>query len=271
MNTAGLAAPDIDRLVLAVNTRTSAVHGERFATLARGLGLDSARMLDHFAEFLLAGRLAREVAIARMPYAPAEAVADRLDELEADSLIEATSGGYGAADPLRPLLSEIRAARAGEAAALWSASNDDVATVEEAAHLVIAAAGPEYPVARAHGALPEPGDRHLGLHQRLTTLRYIRSHAHATAWRARGLEAAEIIAMTRLWRGEDAGGSVPAPLLDRGYAAGDPPALTASGVAVRESIEDETNRIAQPPFDVLDRGAADAFFTALGRLPGTRV
>ncbi len=271
MTTAALAAPEIDRLVLAVNTRTSAAHGNRFATLARGLGLDSARMLGHFAEFLLAGRLARGVAIARMPYAPAGAVADRLDELAAGSLIEATSYGYRAADPFRPLLTAIRDARAEVASELWSVADDDVAMVEEAARLVIAIAGPEYPVARAHGALPEPGNRHLRLHQRLTTLRYIRAHAHAAAWRDRGLEAAEIVAMTRLWRGEDAGGPVPATLFDRGYVAGDPPALTTAGVAVRESIEEETNRIAQPPFDALDPGAAGTLVAALGRLPGTPV
>jgi hypothetical protein len=265
------AAREIDRLVLSVNRRVGPKHGSRLVELARERGLEALELLPHFGDFLLAGRLTRDLATLRMRYWPPERVLARLDELEEKQLIRGGDSGLVATSTLRPLLEALLAAQADVAAEAWSEHQDDVATATPLARELAAAASDDYVVAVVHRTMPEPGDPYALLEHRLVTLRYIRQHDHATAWLSRRLTAPDMVVMTKLWHDQpmEEPSEGLARLVALGFAEGDPPRLTTTGRQVREAIEDETNRRAQQMFDVLDQQAATALLAALRRLPGT--
>ena len=264
------AAPEIDRLVLSVNRRVGPKHGTRLAQLARERGLGTLELLPHFGDFLLAGRLTRDLAILRMRSWPPEQVLTRLDELEEKELIRQGDTGLVATSTMRPLLEELLTAQADVAAQAWGDHPDDVSTATQMAREVGAAASDEHVVAVVHRSLPSPADPFLLLEHRLVTLRYIRQHDHAMAWLARGLTAPDMVIMTKLWQnnpmGEPSDGL--ARLIELGLVGGDPPRLTAAGGEMREAIEADTNERAQQTFDVLDDRGATEFLAALRRLPG---
>ena len=78
--------------------------------------------------------------------------------------------------------------------------------------------------------------------------------------------------MTRLWHdeGADVERDVLGPLVKSGFVSGDPASLTAQGRSERDSIEEETNRLAQETFSVLDDTSSAGFLEALRSLPGKR-
>ncbi|MGH8912023.1 MAG: helix-turn-helix domain-containing protein [Acidimicrobiia bacterium] len=267
MDTAPQAAPEIDRLVLSVNAKMNAEHGQRLTDLARQVGLDSLYLLPHLGNFMLAGTLTPELAVLRLRYAPPEQVQERLYELKEKTLLTEGGAGLGANPELRTVLEAINEAVASSAGEAWDDHETDVAEASAAAKLVADAARNEHVVAVSHREAPEPDDPYLRLHQRLVTLRFVRQHDHAEAWLAHGLTPADMVVMTPLWNGESVDGSA-ARLAELGHAEGDPPRLTSSGRAVRDAIEDETNRRAQQTFDVLDDAAAARFVDALRRIPG---
>jgi hypothetical protein len=264
------AAPEIDRLVLSVNRRVGPKHGTRLGELARERGLETLELLPHFGDFLLAGRLTRDLAILRMRYWPPERVLARLDELEEKQLIRQGDSGLVATSTLRPLLEALLMAQADVAAEAWGGHHDDVGTAAQMAREIGAAASDDHVVAVAHRALPPPADPYLLLEHRLVTLRFIRQHDHAMAWLARGLTAPDMVIMTKLWQnnplGEPSDGLT--RLIELGFVGGNPPRLTAAGGEVREAIEADTNEKAQQTFDVLDDPAATEFLAALRRIPG---
>ena len=271
MTTAAQAAPEIDRLVWSVSRAVGPVHGARLSELARERGLDSTVLLLPFADFLSHGNLTKEVATLRMRYLPPEQVHERLDELERAGFIRATGPGLVATEAMRPLLDALLAAEAEIAASRWVGHEAEVTAAGDLAREVGHAASDEHVVAVAHRGLPEPADPYLLLHHRLVTLRYVRQHDHAQAWGSENLTPAVVAVMTRLWEGDvvDASADGLAPLVERGYATDDPPALTSDGRMVRDAIEVETDHRAQITFDVLDEQAGYTFVTTLRRLPGT--
>ncbi len=271
MQVAVEAAPEIDRLVLAVNREAGEKHGPRLLELARQLGLESLEFLPHFGDFLLAGKLTRPLAFLRMRYVPAERIEGRLEELEGKGLIEETGTGLMATSGLEGLLEELAGSRAELASDMWSAHPDDVAVATRLAAGVVAAAVAEHVVAVAHRSLPEPPDPFALLQHRLVTLRYIRQHDHARAWEDEGLSASEVVTLTKLWKGEKVESAAEGTdrLSELGYVEGGPPSLTDAGRRVRQSIEDETNRRAQRSFDVLADADAVEFLESLRRLPDT--
>ena len=258
MHSARRAAPEIDRLVLAVNGAL----GKGDEVLVREAGLSEPGFVRGFADWLLTVGLEREVANGRIPYAASGSVDTWLDEAAAAGAIELRDGRFFATDRLVPFATSIMDRRAAVAAGMWGRHTQEIATVTVGLRAMIAAAPSEFRVATSHCEIPEPADRYLAAHQRLTTMRYIRAHAHISAWRDAELTPFEIVAMTGLWRGGRNGG-IPGSLVQRGYA--DPDGLTEEGEMVRQEIEIVTNQRVQPVFDVLDD--PEPFLAALEALP----
>jgi hypothetical protein len=269
METAALVAPEVDRLVISINRRIGAVHGERLRALAGTCGLENLGLLPSFAEFILAGRLTPAVATLRMRYHPAETVLTWLGALERSGLTRAGADGLAATGALRELAEEIQAAQAEVAADTWRHHEASVATAADLARRVADACSDEHVVAVVHRALPDPAGSPAVLVRRLTTLRYVRQHDHAAAWTDRGLTAAEVVVLTTLWHGEpvEGAGDVPAGLAAKGLTGESPLRLTPAGLVMREEIEADTNRRAQRSFDVLGEAEALELLSALRDLP----
>ncbi len=260
------AAPEIDRLVLSVNRN---IDNNRIGQLAAERGLDNLDMILHWRDFLLAGVLTPDLAALRSRYVPGDRVRGRLDELETKGLIRSGGTGLAATPTMVPLLEALSEAQTAGAAEAWRDHEAAVATVTTTADEIAAAASDEHVVAVVHRGVPRPSNPYAGLHHRLVTLRYIRQHDHAEAWGAEDLTASDMVVMTALWHGESVEESADglSRLVDLGFARGDPPALTAAGREIRESIEAETNRRAQETFDVLDDRTGEEFLSALRLLP----
>lgn len=256
------AAPEIDRLVWAVTTNQG-TRDQEVAALLRDTGIESVLTPAHFADWLLATGIEPDLALRRAPYLPAGTVEARLEEMARKGLTKPGPDGAVATQTLRPALEAMQANRAAVAAGLWCGHETTMETIEAAALAVAAATPAEFAVAASHRALPVSADRYLRLHQRLMTMRYIRSHAHVTAWTAAGLTAPEMVTFTQLWHG--GGVENLEALAGRGYALDE--ALTAEGLAVREHIEEETDRLVRPIFATLEDGPG--FIEALSNLPGS--
>ena len=257
-------APEIDRLVLGVN---EAVDNTRLFEAAGDRVVDWI-VLSQLGDFLLAGVLTQEIATSRSPYRPREVVRSRIHELVEQGLVEHRGKALAATDELRPLIGTFLDARADAAAPLWQDHEDDVDQASRAAQELGALVSDDHVVAAVHHAVPEPEDPYLRLHSRLVTLRYARQHDHVEAWRAEGLTAPEIVAMTGLWNGEDvAPGEAVAQLVARGLASDDPPALTGEGRRMREAIEADTNERSQAIFSALGADETAEFLAVLRRLP----
>src|SRR5690554_6579179 len=270
MEIAREAAPEIDRLVLAVNA-LAATRDEELIPLAREAGLDSLEGVMHFADFVLAGVLTPRLAELRLRYRAPELVQANLRNWLDRGLVEHRGDQLVATGRMRGLLEEALAVRARAAAELWHDHPSEVATATGIARVVSQAASPEHEVAVAHREVPVPDDEYLALHTLLTNLRYIRQHDHAEAWSSRGLSAPAMVVMTALWHGSpvEPGAVGLDELVAAGYATADPVALTHVGVDIRDAIEEETDQRAQASFSVLGEEDATAFLAALRILPGT--
>jgi hypothetical protein len=122
------------------------------------------------------------------------------------------------------------------------------------------------PLAAANAALPIPAEPHLALWQALTTLREHRGDGHNALLldrevtgaaphvlaAAAGRSTREWLIRARGWTDDD-WDSAAAMLAGRGWLAGEE--LTAEGRAVVAAIEQDTDRLAQGPWQAL--GAAD--------------
>ena len=258
-------APEIDRLVLAVN---DAVDDARLSAAAGDRVLDW-MVLNQFGDFLVAGALTQQIATSRSPYRPQEVVRARIHELVEQGLVEHRGKALAATDDLRPLIRAFMDARAEAAATLWRGHEDDVDQASRTAQELRELASDDHVVATSHRALPTPDDPCLCLHSRLVTLRYIRQHDHVEAWSAHGLTAAAAVVMTALWQGEDVDASAGlTELVFRELATDDPPALTDAGRRMRAQIEADTNERAQAIFSALGNSETAEFLAVLRRLPG---
>lgn len=267
--TAREIAPEVDRLVWSVGRTVPDRHGERIRGLAAELGLESLFLMAPFAEFLVAGGIAREIAMQRVLYFDVQRIHDRFDELIANGFV-AEDPLLRGTDRLVPLLSMLLEARAETAAAAWA---EDIEAVQASLPLVrraIAAADGSHIVAARHRELPDPDGAAAALVHSLITLRYIRQHDHAEAWRERRLTPADMAVLTPLWTG-----SAPAPdhdesavsrLVERGWVEAEATALTPLGRSEREAIERATNEKNQHVYSALGPEARD-LFDALQSLP----
>ena len=258
-------APEIDRLVLAVN---QAVDDARLSDAAGDRALDWIT-LSQLGDFMLAGVLTEDIAALRSPYRPRDVVLGRLHDLEQQGLIERRGPAMAATDELRPLIETMLEARADAAASMWRGCEDDVDQASATAQKLGGLVSDDHTVAAAHRMLPAPDDRYLRLHSRLLTLRYVRQHDHVEAWGAHGLTAPAAVVMTGLWQGEDvAPGAGLTELVSRGLASNDPPELTDAGRHMRDAIETDTNERAQVIFAELGDDESAEFLAALRRLSG---
>lgn len=266
MTLAMSAAPQIDRLVLSVNHPLAWDDLER---AGHDAGLDNLGFVLHWWDFLLAGVLTTELAKLRSRYRTGESIEARIDELQGKGLIESGATGWTASPGLVPLLGLVGEEQRRVATDAWSEHGDVLDEVTAIADELSESATDDHVVAVVHREMPRPDDPFHGLHHRLTTLRYVRQHDHAEAWGAEGLAAQDMVVMTSLWHGEGVDGD-PAVLENlgaRGYVEGHPPALTEQGLAVRESIEEVTNRRAQTTFDILDDVTGASLLNHLETLP----
>ena len=269
MEYAARIAPEIDRLVLAVNLEAGDRTRDDVGRTAADLGLDHPAWLKHYAEFLLAGALTQELAVLRLPYASADAVAERLRVWRRLELVTGPPEAIEATPRLVPLLRTVLDGRAAVGRELWS----NVPSFGSAADLVeqVVAGIPErFRLAAAHRRLPPPADECLAFHQRLTTLRYVRSQAHVEAWRSHDLTREQITTMTALWREEAHEADVGLDqLVERGLAFADGSGLTVEGARMRQQIEADTNRTTEPVFLSMDEDDRENLLVDLARLPGT--
>ena len=269
MDFAAHIAPEIDRLVLAVNTAAEGESRQHVASITASIGLDTPELLKHYADFLLAGRLTEELAVRRLPYQPAEVVTDRLRTWQQLGLVVPSGNRLGAGEALVPLLHALIDGRRRVAAALWGGQP----ALEEALRgtgLALSAIPAHFALAVAHRDLPQAEDPHLRLHDRLTTCRYVRSQAHAEAWGGRGLDRAEALALTAVWHGGRPDHETAlASLAERGLVDRAETSLTTAGRQVREEIESDTNRATAPMFDAIGEAERARLASSLAALPGT--
>ncbi|MGP3949801.1 SCO6745 family protein [Streptomyces sp. 7N604] len=139
--------------------------------------------------------------------------------------------------------------------------------IMEASTLAVEAAractAPGRPLGAANAALPVPAEPHLALWQAATTLREFRGDGHNAALLQAGLDGVEaLVTITaaggevrksiqrrREWTDAD-WAAAERRLAERGLLAPDG-TLTAEGRAVRDSVEDLTDRLALPPWQKL--------------------
>lgn len=247
MSFAAEIAPEVDRLVLAVNTASRAEAKDVFAVVCAEEGIDSAVYPGHYAEFLLAGRLTEELAVARLNYVDSADIVAALRKWADDDKTVATGDRLAAGPGLARLSEAILGARREAATRLWGEHPDAVDAAIGIVAPMLAALPDRFVLAVEHAALPAPPDPFQRLHQHLTTMRYVRAQCHAAAWRSRGMDRQQIVAMTAAWHQGD---------------------LEGDELATRLEIEADTNSCNAPEFDVLDEAARATLLATLRALPG---
>jgi hypothetical protein len=261
-------APQIDRLVLGINRQVGPRHGRVLGAIATELGLDSLKLIPHFADFLLTGPLPLHIAEARLPYAPPQTVRDRLAGFVGLGLVTESAAGFEATARFRTLLVASVAAREDVIDRTWTTLPPE--TIRELITRVVGAVSESYPVAVAHRGLTASSNPASHFFDRLVTLRYVRQQDHVESWRAAGLTAGDMKVLTPLWLQETPPDEpdVFARLEDRGLvAAGE---LTGRGRSKREQIEIDTNRRAASTWAALAGGDRDRLIEALSFMPDTR-
>lgn len=233
---APLIAPVIDRLVIAVH-RASKEPGR---TLIQRLGLTDLSSLIELRLALPARPVSQPALRAINRYFSSAEVDAWLDrQEEARTVRVAPDGMIHLTDRSREFYAELFPLHDSVAANLWRSREHNLPTIADLTNRVlmagvetggdaVAAITPPYEAANAGPALL--------LFNRLAALRYHRADAHAAAWSAGGLTAAEVVAL--------------------------PPG------ARRDGIEAETNRLAAPPYDALTDGERLDLLAGLAALPG---
>jgi hypothetical protein len=258
-------ASQIDRLVLGINGQVGPRHGRVLTAIANELGLDSLKLIPHFADFLLGGPLRSEIAEARMPYAPAGTVGERMAAFSELGLVSETALGFEATPRFRPLLVAAIAAREDVVVQTWT--TPPTAEMEQLLDRVIEAVPESHIVAVAHRSLAPASNRMLRTYDRLVTLRYVRQHDHVEAWRAEAMTSVEMKLLTPLWYREQP------PDDPRAYAALERRGLlehgrlNEQGRRLRERIEAETNRRVASTWSVLSVDEREQLIEELSQMP----
>lgn len=258
-------ASQIDRLVLDVNRQVGPRHGRVLTAVAHELGLDSLKLIPHFADFWLDGPLEPEVAEARLPYAPAGTVVARLAAFSELGLVTDTAFGFEATPRFRPLLAAAVAAREDVVVRTWTTL--PTAEIDQLIGRVIEAVSELYVVAAAHRGLTPASNPMLRMYDRLVTLRYVRQHDHVEAWRAADMRSEEMKVLSPLWYGEPPPDDPVAweELERRGLLTDG--MLNPRGRRLRERIEADTNRRAAVTWSMLDGEERERLIEALAQMP----
>lgn len=219
-------APLVDRATISVHRAVGPTGGQ----LVRAADLPRAGVLVDLLVPLLAGSAVRSALHSIERYTPYEKFCGTIDEHVIQGMLTLTGEIVSATPAGLELLADIRRAQGFAAAAFWSDRLDSVALLRPLVDRVLDSiddGGPAFalmkPPAQADSAAQ-------ALHDRVTALRYYRADAHAAAWAAAGLTAAEI------------------------------PELTGPE---RDHIEAETNRLADRPYAILSEAERSAFLDAI--------
>jgi hypothetical protein len=219
-------APHIDNATTSIHHAVGPTGGQ----LVRTAGLPRAGLLVDLLVPLLAGP-AEISALHRVErYTPYEKFSGTIDEHVTQGMLSRSGNIVVATPPGLELLTDLRHAQGLAITVLWSDRLNTVSTLRPLVDRVLNSVdddGPAFallkPPAQAESTAQE-------LHDRITALRYYRADAHAAAWTAAGLTAAEI------------------------------PELTGPE---RDRIEAETNRLAARPYVVLNDDERGAFLDAI--------
>jgi len=259
------SASETTRLVYGVGRNARRLDEDGLAAALEKTGLDAPGMLGGLGDFILAGALTDEAAELRYRYTDESDRTKFLENAVAEGHLNFADGFYGASEPVSALLSFIETRRGAAAAELWGKCASEVEELTAFCGEVIGAAG-EAPLVQAYEGVPLPEDAELRLAALLERVRYLRSDAHASAWSAARLTAADMVELTPIWNGKEPRGTE-ATLLsleERGLLKDG--LITTQGQEVRDGIEAETNRLAQQSLDALeDRG--NRFIELLRTLP----
>lgn len=255
-------ATQVDRLVWSVNDLASFVPDPVVAAVIASSDEEMSRSISHFAVFWLEAPLELPLAEQRFPYDPSGRVRGHFHSLSVADLLEETSAGWEPILGLVPTLERVVSARRDASAALWK---NDLLTCIALVERVTSSIGPDHPVAHRHAALSGSDEPPLRLFDRMTTLRYLRQHDHVESWSSAGMQADEMVVLTRLIGGDTP--EVPHSLVDRGLvdASG---SVTDSGKALWRDIESETNRRNVETWSTLDDVEQRHLLNALAELPG---
>jgi len=259
MNAATIA-PEIDRLVWAVNFRARD-HEVDYSVLEDvGLSADAFGTLNNLVPFL--DDLDEPLVYRRYTYRPPEVLAAFIEDIIAAGVVTKHGEQLVPTPIMAPVRADLLRAIRGAARHFWSAY--DVAEVSQMARTVLDASPAHYRLAQAGIKSPEPEDPHHRLHQRLAGLRLLRNESHVSAWKKHGLEPRDVEVLTATFSGTETQSS-PTPtdlLIERGYVNND--LVTAEGLAVRQAIEDATNEGVAEAFATVD---LHAFLAGLRELP----
>lgn len=226
-------APLIDGAVISVHRAV----GPTGRHLVRTAGLPGAGLLVDLLVPLLAGPAEMPALHSIERYTPYEEFVGTIDEHVVQGMLTHTGDAVVATPAGLELLRDLRRAQGIALIALWSDRLDAVAALRPLVDKVLNSVddpGPAFsllkPPAQADSAA-------RALHDRITALRYHRADAHAVAWSAAGLTAAEITELT----GPE-----------------------------RDHIEAETNRLAARPYKILTESERGTFLDTLKILAGQR-
>ena len=272
------AAAEIDRLVVRGHELAGA-YGNKPPAVAQLKAFP--HLLNSGAIVLLQRSLARADVARIMPYTPRSLVDGLMDNNVDEGIVQEDGGHLVLTDGGREAAEGVVTVQEAAAADAWSAASEAVAVVERLLSTVVAhgrVIGP--PRTPSNFELfvpvcdrPTAAARALRL---LWVVRYWRSDAHGRALADADLQPFEAHALSRLWdahRGLDrVGQGFPEPgrkgvasLEARGLADG--VTITQDGIALREQVEHETDRLTAPIYDALDQPAQDELLGALTALP----
>ena len=187
-----------------------------------------------------------------------------------DLVRRALPAAWATATPAAVLSARLEAAdaalRRGLGDAVESPEMAEAAALARRAAESAAAFTPGRPLYAAFAELPWPGPAHLQLFHAQTLLREFRGDGHVAALMLAGLSGLEALVLhvasggadgrflrvTRGWSRAQWAAALDG-LRERGLAEGDgdAPALTAAGRDLRAGIEETTDRLAEPAYEVL--------------------
>ncbi len=262
------SAPEIDRLVFSVFDVARSRSGDTVATFADQIGRDALFLSVDIGGPLLTTGLTRRQIHLRSRYAVPDDIDRMIDTMQGSGLLVAAGDRLRAAPELAEAVSALIEVRNHAAQELWE--GHDVGSASLPAARILA-----QPPLVADGLLAsqvgkgEPAEPSALLAHRLVMMRLLRNDAHAAAWAAHGLTAADMVQLTPRWRGEAPRRPDPdtvASLTARGLVDGDE--LTAAGRRLRDEVERRTNQVAAPAYEVLGADERAAWLAALRALPG---
>ncbi|MEX2394109.1 MAG: hypothetical protein WD826_06490 [Actinomycetota bacterium] len=280
-NIVGAIATEIDRLVIAGHDLASA-YPDKPAAVVEMTAFP--QMLSTISIVLLAGPIRREEFGRIIPFTPPSLVNALVDNNVTEGIVSESDGAIVLTETGRAIaegIVEIQEASIGE---VWGAEGERV-------ERLIAILAPIVERARASEPARTPSNfMHFAsvferpsppgvLLRLITAIRYWRADAHLAAIDHAGLHPSVAHALSRLWDTHrdvirvgqgfpNPGSKGVAVLEERGLASGG--VITSDGIALRDQIEQDTDRRNAALFESLDEAAMEGLLGDLQMLPRSR-